>query len=142
MILKEKTKESIKKPSDVFDIISAILNAEEESDQMKEHLWAIGLNSRNMIQYVELVSLGTINESLIHPREVFRSAIIKGAVSLIIAHNHPSEECAPSEEDITITKRLKEAGKIIGISLLDHVIVGGKNYQSLNNLEIMNGGVK
>jgi DNA repair protein RadC len=73
---------------------------------------------------VELVSLGTLNASLVHPREVYRRAIKTGAFALIIAHSHPSGDCEPSEDDISLTKRLVEAGSIIGVEILDHVIIG------------------
>ena len=73
---------------------------------------------------MELVSLGTLNASLVHPREVYRRAIKAGASALIIGHSHPSGDCEPSEDDVSLTRRLVEAGKIIGIEILDHIIVG------------------
>lgn len=84
----------------------------------------VGLNTKNFIIYVELVSMGTLNASLVHPREVFRLAIMKGGVSGILAvHSHPSGDPEPSQDDIAITRRLYDAGKIVGIELLDHIIV-------------------
>jgi len=84
----------------------------------------VGLNTKNFIVYVELVSMGTLNASLVHPREVFRFAIKRGGISGILAiHSHPSGDPEPSEDDITVTKRLCDAGKILGIELLDHIIV-------------------
>ena len=70
--------------------------------------------------------MGTVNEAIIHPREVFRYAILKNVSSIIIAHNHPSGECQPSKEDIAVTERLVESGKLLGIAVLDHVIVGDR----------------
>jgi len=111
----------------VAEVFRSILNSECEVDQQKEHFWVMGLNVKNRVQYIELVSLGILNESVIHPREVFRSAILKGISCLIFCHNHPSGESGPSEEDITVTKTLKEGGKILGIKILDHIIIGENN---------------
>jgi DNA repair protein RadC len=124
MELKVRTKEAITNPEQIAEIFQAIQRAENEIDKMKERCWVVGLNTKNFIIYVELVSMGTLNASLVHPREIFRFAIMKGGVSGILAvHSHPSGDPEPSEDDIAITKRLCEAGKILGIELLDHVIV-------------------
>ena len=117
-------KQTITDPQNVHDVLSKVLNSENEVDRMKEHFWIVGLNTRNVIQYIDLVSLGTLNSSLVHAREVFRFAILKAISSLIIAHNHPSGDPKPSEEDIRITRRLTDAGRIIGIEVLDHIIIG------------------
>lgn len=115
----------------VYGIMSAILKAEEEIDRGKEHFWSIGLDAKNKLQYIELVSLGTLTNSLVHPRETFRYAVIHGGVaSIIICHNHPSGDSSPSREDILITERLIQAGEILGIKVLDHVIIGD-GYASL-----------
>jgi DNA repair protein RadC len=116
-------KQQINNPVAVASILQAVLRAESLIDRDKEHFWTIGLNTRNVVKYVDLVSLGTLNASLIHPREVFRLAVMEGAANIILSHNHPSEDPEPSEEDIRITKRLVEAGKILGIEVLDHIIV-------------------
>lgn len=120
-------KVTIKSPDAVADILHAVLRAEGEIDRDKEHFWVVGLNTRNVIQYVELVSLGTLNASLFHPREVFRFAVLKGVASLIVGHNHPSGDITPSDDDIALTRRLVEAGRVLGIEVLDHVIIGGAN---------------
>lgn len=125
MVVSEK-KRSIKNPTDLANILQTTLASESELDQDKEHFWVIGLNTRNVIQFIELVSLGTLNASLVHPREVYRVAIAKNSASLILAHNHPSGEFEPSDDDVELTKRLSEAGRILGIEVLDHVIVGNK----------------
>ncbi len=93
-------------------------------DKAKEHFLLLILNTRNKVTSIENVSIGTLNASLVHPREVFREAIRQSASSVILAHNHPSGDEAPSEEDLKITKRLAEAGKILGIEVLDHIIIG------------------
>jgi DNA repair protein RadC len=114
----------IKGPEDVGKHLRKLLRKEDALSREREHFWIIILNTRNRIRFVELVSLGTLNASLVHPREVYRRAIKAGASALIIGHSHPSGECEPSEEDISLTKRLVEAGKIIGIEILDHIIIG------------------
>ena len=114
----------IKGPADVGHHLRKLLKKEDRLSREREHFWVIILNTRNRIRFVELVSLGTINSSLVHPREVYRRAIKGGASALIIGHSHPSGDCEPSEDDITLTRRLMDAGKIIGIEILDHIIIG------------------
>ncbi len=89
----------------------------------REHFIAILLNTRNKVITIDTVSIGTLNGSLVHPREVFRLAIVKGAAGIITAHNHPSGDATPSREDLDLVQRLTEAGKVLGIGQLDHVIV-------------------
>jgi DNA repair protein RadC len=83
-----------------------------------------------VVKYIDLTSLGTLNASLVHPREVFRLAVMQGIASVILGHNHPSGSTEPSEEDLRITRRLVEAGKILGIEILDHVIIADNTYLS------------
>jgi len=89
------------------------------------------LNNKNSILKKSTVSVGTVSEALIHPREIFREAIREAGASIIVAHNHPSGVLVPSREDISATRRIKEAGMIIGIELLDHVIIGQSSYLSM-----------
>ncbi|MFH0892785.1 MAG: JAB domain-containing protein [Candidatus Falkowbacteria bacterium] len=103
-------------------------------DKHKEHFIAIYLNARNDAIKTELVSLGTLNASIVHPREVFRPAIKYRACTIIVLHNHPSGDVSPSESDLELTKRLKNAGQLLGIEVLDHVVFcAGKNFYSINN---------
>ena len=88
----------------------------------KEHFCVFLLNTQNQIVGREVVSVGTLNASLVHPRECFRTAIVKNCASILIVHNHPSGSLEPSIEDLDLTKRLVEAGRLIGIEVLDHVI--------------------
>ena len=99
-------------------------------NQVKERFVVFWLNSANKVIGFEVVSEGILNSSLTHPREVFRGAIVATAASVILGHNHPSENPEPSQEDIAITKQLVEAGKIIGIPCHDHIIFAGDTYTS------------
>jgi DNA repair protein RadC len=104
-------------PEKVYRLLKSKL-----SDYHKEHFYIIPINSRNFS--IAEISLGSINASIVHPREVFAEAIKSKAVSVIFAHNHPSGDPEPSEDDLILTKRLAEAGKILGIEVVDHIIVG------------------
>jgi DNA repair protein RadC len=99
--------------------------------EKKEHFVMLSLDARNNLIKKSGISIGTLNASIVHPREVFKEAIQCSAASIIIAHNHPSGDVNPSDEDIEMTKRLKEVGKILGIEILDHVIVARNDHYSL-----------
>ena len=99
-------------------------------DQVRERFIVFWLDSVNRILGFEVVTEGLLNSSLAHPREVFRGAIVATSAAIIIAHNHPSENTEPSQEDLVITKQLVEAGKIIGIPVHDHIIFAGATYTS------------
>lgn len=102
-------------------------------DRRKEHCVAFYLDGRHQLIKQEVISIGTVNASLVHPREVFEPAIRYLASQVIVAHNHPSNQLEPSADDILMTERLIEAGKILGIELVDHVIVGRQGYYSLKS---------
>ncbi len=116
----------------------AVAHLQELRTAKKEHFVALYLNARNQLLSKETISIGTLNASLIHPREVFKSAIDHLAASILIAHNHPSGDCEPSDDDLEVTKRLKEAGKILGIDVVDHVIVTGKGFASFKEKGLLN----
>lgn len=97
----------------------------DEAD--REQVIVCCLDNKNQPVSVNIVSMGTVNSSLVHPREVFKTAVLSNAASIILFHNHPSGDPEPSQEDINITDRIKEAGKILGIELLDHIIIGSEN---------------
>lgn len=124
MYIKCKSDIKISDCEAVARVFYEVLKNEDEVDQQKEHFWAMGLTAKNRVLYLELISLGTLTEGLVHPREVFKSAIIKSVCSMIFCHNHPSGEAEPSGQDITITQRLKKGGDILGIKILDHIILG------------------
>ncbi len=90
----------------------------------QESLHVLSLNGRNIVLNRHMVSLGVADATMVHPREVFRPAVIDGATSIVVVHNHPSGDPAPSAEDLRVTKQLIESGRIIGIKLMDHVIIG------------------
>ncbi len=125
-LLKEKKSELILSPEDVWEQLKDIRN------HKKEHFVIFYLDTRNQEICREIISIGTLNESLVHPREVFEPAIRNSAAQIIIAHNHPSGNTDPSEEDIKITAKLAEAGKLLGIELFDHIIVTKENFLSMN----------
>lgn len=101
--------------------------------QEREHFIVITLDGASRVISTRVVSIGTLNQSLVHPREVFRGAISDNAAGIIVAHNHPSGQTEPSMEDKRVTKRLKEVGTIIGIELLDHVILTCRGYYSFSD---------
>ncbi|MGO4888570.1 DNA repair protein RadC [Anaerobacillus sp. MEB173] len=97
----------------------------------QEHFVCLYLNTKNQVIHRQTVFIGSLNASIVHPREVYKEAIRRSAASIVCLHNHPSGDPSPSREDIDVTKRLVECGKMIGIELLDHVIIGDQKYVSL-----------
>lgn len=117
---------SVSSPQDAVDIVRQFLE-----DEDREKVIAVYLNTKNEPTAIHTISVGSLNSSIVHPREVMKGAILSNANSLIIAHNHPSsleEAPYPSNEDIKITQRIKDAGNILGINLTDHIIIGGRNF--------------
>ena len=114
----------IKFPADVLPLI------QHYADRKQEHFLCISINGANEVMNVRVVSIGLVNKSQVHPREVFADVISERASAVIVAHNHPQGELKPSDEDIQITKQLKEAARILGLSLLDHIIFNTKGYFS------------
>lgn len=121
-------RKKIQSPNDIFNIAQNVIQANEYAE---ENLWLITLDTKNNITGIFTVSIGSLNSSIVHPREVFKRAVLQNAASIIICHNHPSGDPVPSQEDINITKRIYDAGKILGIELLDHIIIGDNKYTSL-----------
>lgn len=120
-----KSETVIRCPEDLVEFMSPEMISFD-----REHFCAVLLNTKNHIISVETVSIGTVNASLVHSREVFKQAITKSAYRIILVHNHPSFDPTPSPNDITITKELVRAGKIVGINITDHIIIGGEDYYS------------
>ncbi|MEK4863932.1 MULTISPECIES: RadC family protein [Bacillus] len=116
----------IKSPEDANVLLKQFLG---EAD--REYFIVLCLDTKNQPTAINVCHIGSLNASIVHPREVLKPAIISNAASIIVAHNHPSNDPTPSREDIEVTKRLAEAGKIIGVELLDHVIVCSDSFVSL-----------
>jgi DNA repair protein RadC len=99
-----------------------------------ERFYAVSLDNRNNVLAVHLCSIGDHSSTLVHPRSVFRTAVYSSAIAIVCAHNHPSGDATPSAEDIAVTRRLYEAGKVLGIPVLDHVVIGGNTHSSMRQL--------
>lgn len=126
---------SIKKitsPKDVADIFIPILR-----DEVKERFIVLCLNSANKIIKYEVISIGNLNSSVVHPREIFKVAIENNSANIILMHNHPSGNPEPSHEDISITKRLVEAGKLMDIQVFDHIIIAGDSFCSFTEKRLI-----
>ena len=122
---------TIRTPEEVYKYL------EEMKKLTKEQFRGLYLNTRNKLIHDEVISLGSLNLSVVHPREVFRPAIEYGAAAIILAHNHPSGEPEPSAEDIKVTKQILEVGKIMEIEVLDHLIIGNDSFVSLKEKGII-----
>ncbi len=121
-----KERYSIRSPEDCANYMM-----EEMRFLQQEHFVCLYLNTKNQVMHRQTVFIGSLNASIVHPREVFREAFRRSAASIICLHNHPSGDPAPSREDIEVTKRLAECGKIMGVDLLDHIIIGEHRFVSL-----------
>ncbi len=130
-LLNGKKTSFIMRPKDVWNELSDIRGSK------KEHFVVFYLDIRNQIIQKEVVSIGILNTSLVHPRELFEPAIKHLAAQILISHNHPSDDCTPSDEDMELTKRLIEAGKILGIEIIDHVIVSSQTFYSMKEHKCM-----
>lgn len=126
--LEYQNRYSIRNPEDC-----ARYMMEEMRFLQQEHFVCLYLNTKNQVMHRQTVFIGSLNASIVHPREVFKEAFRRAAASIICLHNHPSGDPTPSREDIEVTKRLVECGKIIGIELLDHIIIGDHKFVSLKD---------
>jgi DNA repair protein RadC len=106
-------------------------------DKTREHFKLVLLNTRNKIIGISTISVGTLNASLVHPREVFKDAVSHSAASIILAHNHPSDDPEPSDDDLSLTRRLADAGRLMGIEVLDHIIITRNGYTSFKQRGIL-----
>jgi DNA repair protein RadC len=119
------------------DDIGALPACRKLKRAKREHFVVVLLNARHEVEAVETVSIGSLNASIVHPREVFTAAIRASAASIVLVHNHPSGDPEPSEEDLAITKRLVQAGELVGIAVLDHVIVATRGVVSLRQRQLL-----
>ena len=122
---------------DIFQIMVKILLREDKIDRDKEHFWVVGLATNNKLLFIELISLGTVNSTLVEPMEVFSVALQKRAVNIILVHNHPSGELKPSEQDKDITDRLIQVGKIVNTPVFDHLIITRTSFLSFKDVELL-----
>ena len=125
----EESRPVIHSPEDVAHLLMPELR-----DSRKEHFKSLLLDTKNRVIRIVTVSVGTLDSSIVHPREVFKDAIACSAAGMVVAHNHPSGDPTPSGEDRAVTKRLCEAGKIMGIDVLDHIVIGDGRWVSLKQL--------
>jgi len=119
------TRPIMSSPEKVYEILKPLFL------QDRETFYLLSLNTKNGIIAIRTISIGSLNANVVHPREVFKAAILDSASSVIVAHNHPSGDPTPSREDLAITTKLVETGNIIGITLTDHVIIGDSRHYSL-----------
>lgn len=116
----------VRNPQDSYELFQDYL-----LDMDREHVVVLCLDTKNQPTNISVCHIGSLNASIVHPREVMKTAVLSNAATIIVAHNHPSGICDPSREDIAITERLVEAGDVMGIPLLDHLIIGDGTYISL-----------
>ncbi|KAA5535146.1 DNA repair protein [Taibaiella lutea] len=128
--LKKEEKVKVLCADDLYGIMQRVLVRESRIDRNREHLWTVSLDNAYRILNIELVSLGTINKTLIEPMEVFSIPLQKRAVKVILVHNHPSGELTPSERDKDVTDQLIQVGRIMHVPLMDHLIISEKDYYS------------
>ncbi|MGD6960069.1 JAB domain-containing protein [Rossellomorea aquimaris] len=119
-------KRSIRSPQDAYELAKSFLE-----DKDREHFIVVSLDTKNQPVSINTCHIGSLNASIVSPREVMKSAILSSAASIMVFHNHPSGDTSPSQEDISVTSRLQDAGKLMGIELLDHLIIGDGKYLSL-----------
>lgn len=124
----EEPKRKVRSPKDVYSLMYPKMR-----EQKKERFITLYLDTKNQILKEETVSIGSLNASIVHPREVFKSALLESSASVIMIHNHPSGDPSPSREDIMVTEKLVEGGKLLGIDVLDHIIIGDGKYVSLKD---------
>lgn len=124
----------IREPKDIMPLVQHL------ADRNQEHFVCCSLNGAHEIIKTRIVTIGLVNVTQVHPREVFGGAISDRAVAIVVAHNHPSGELEPSNEDRAVTKRLEDSGKVLGIKLLDHIIFGRRGFFSFQESGLMGGG--
>ncbi len=126
VVAKQGERPIIRSPQDVADLVMARLCREQ-----REHFIALLLSTKNQVLAMPVIAVGSLNAAIVHPREVFRQAVSHSAAAVIAVHNHPSGDPAPSKEDLQLTRQLVEAGRILDIPLLDHVVIGDQRHISL-----------
>ncbi len=132
MNIRVKPNTKIESPEELYEIMQRILKREQKTDRDREHFWTISLNNANTVLNIELVSMGSVNATVIEPMEVYSIPLQKRATRVILVHNHPAGTLKPSESDKDITNRLIQAGRILHIEVLDHVIITEESFYSFS----------
>lgn len=132
LAMRQETRVTIRSPKDAEGVVAERLRYQEQ-----EHFLVVLLNTKHHVLGVETVSVGGLSSSVVHPRDIFKSPVRRNAAAVILAHNHPSGDPTPSREDIDVTKRLAEAGKLLGIEVLDHIVVGDNRYVSFREKSLL-----
>jgi len=127
---------SITTPEDVYELVK-----DELANADRERFLSILLSTRNMVIGIETVGIGTINTCMVTARELFKSALLANAHSVVLCHNHPSGDLTPSDDDIALTRRISDVGDIMGITVLDHLIVGRDGFKSLKQMNLINRSI-
>jgi DNA repair protein RadC len=130
-------KQKITNSETAWKILKGIISKMDLFCREKEHLFVIGMNTANNIKYIDHVSMGSLNGTTAMPREVYRQAVHQAAASIIIGHNHPSDNCTPSESDVRLTKQLVNCGKILQIEVVDHIIVCKRKHYSFADAGVL-----
>ena len=128
--LTKEQKIKILNSADIYKVMQQVLLRENKIRRNQEHFWVVGLNNKNKILFIELIGLGTVNRVGANPPDVFRMAIYKLAVQMILVHNHPSGDTEPSKQDLDFTDRMLKVGKLINIDVIDHLVITEDNYIS------------
>lgn len=131
-VKKRNDSKAILEPADIARVIKPFIR-----DWQKEHFYVVSFDNRNRVLGVDLIAVGTLSANLVHPGEVFNTAISRHAASIAVSHNHPSGDPEPSEADLEVTKRLNQAGKIMGIALLDHIIISKTHLYSFRENDLL-----
>ncbi|MBL6448523.1 JAB domain-containing protein [Fulvivirga sp. 29W222] len=128
--LSQEQKIKVLNSEDLYKVMQQVLLRENKIDRNKEHFWVVCLASNNQILLIELISLGTVNQTLVEPMEVFSFALQKRAVQIIMVHNHPSGELKPTKSDIEVTDKMLAIGKFVNVPVIDHLIITEEKYYS------------
>ncbi|MCL4516524.1 MAG: DNA repair protein RadC [Firmicutes bacterium] len=131
-VLSPEVRQAVNTPADVSKMLMPQMRYMD-----KEHFQVLFLNTKNQLLGKKVVSIGSLNASIVHPRELFRESIRYGSAAVILAHNHPSGDPTPSQEDLAMTRRVAEGGRLLGIEVLDHVIIGDNRFVSLKERGLM-----
>lgn len=130
--IKNQVDVKVSSPEEAFKLFR---NAMTGLDKDREHFLSASLDTKNNLKALDIISIGSLNANIVHPREVFYAAIANKAAAIIVAHNHPTGDPAPSQNDVDVTVKLKETGKIIGIEVYDHIIFGAGQYDGFTSMK-------